>query len=267
MSIYTNEDIVRYVEDEMSFEEKQKMEEDMRSDAALSESVALYRQVRETLEQRLPTDGDAAAFRRKLDAMRGKYFAGSGGNGTSGGDIDTGYPLGKNEPGGAKMVKMKMRFPRYIVGVAAAAAILFVVVILWPSDYLNGYGKTRMAGVAERGEGNDTVMERASEYFNAEQFEKALPLLDQVYHMDSTDQTALFYRGVAKLHTGATEEARQDLRKVFDGESLFRWEAAFYMALSYAQKGDKMTARSWLDKIPAGAPVADRAAGLRKKLE
>ena len=265
MSTYTNEDIVRYVEDEMSLEEKQKMEEDLRSDAALAEGVALYRQLKGTLEQRLPADEGAAALRRTLGDMRGGYFSGSGGSG--GGSIDTGFHSGDNNGGSAKVVKMKTRFPGYIAGMAAAAVILFAVVMLWPSDYMDKYGKTQMVSVTERGEGNDTLMEKASEYFNAGAFDKALPLLDQAYKADTTNQTALFYRGVARLHTGATDEARQDLQAVFAGTSLFRHEAAFYMALSYAQKGDKTTARSWIERITAGAPGADKAAGLRKKLE
>jgi len=264
MSTYTNEDIIRYVEGELSLEEKQKMEADLRSDAALAESVALCRQLKETLEQRLPDEG-AAALRRTLGDMRGKYFAGGGG--TSGGNIDTGNPSGESSGGSARVVKMKTRFPRYIAGMAAAAAILFAVVMLWPSDYMDKYGKTQMVGVTERGEGNDTLMERASEYFNAGAFDKALPLLDQAYKDDTSNQTALFYRGVARLHIGTMDEGRGDLLRVFEGGSLFRYEAAFYMALSYAQKGDKAAARLWIDKIPAGAPGYDKAAGLRRKLE
>jgi tetratricopeptide (TPR) repeat protein len=248
MSTYTNEDIIRYVEGELSLEEKQKMEADLRSDAALAESVALYRQLKETLEQRLPDEG-AAALRRTLGDMRGRYFA---------------APV---DAAGGKVVKMKTRFPRYIAGMAAAAAILFAVVMLWPSDYMDKYGKTQMVGVTERGEGNDTLMERASEYFNAGAFDKALPLLDQGYKADTSNQTALFYRGVARLHIGTMDEARGDLQRVFEGGSLFRYEAAFYMALSYAQKGDKATALLWIDKVPEGAPAYDKAKELRKKIE
>ncbi|HEY4205864.1 MAG TPA: hypothetical protein VGM31_03585 [Puia sp.] len=257
MATYTNEDIVRYVEGELSSEEKQKMEDDLRTDAALAESVALYRQLKGTLEQRLPAGEGAAALRRTLGDMRGKYFAGAG--------------IGAMSPGAGstagKVVNIRVRvFRRYVAGLAAAAAILFAVVMLWPSDYLNTYGKTQMAGVTERGEGSDTLMEKASVFFNSGAFDKALPLLDQAYRADTANQTALFYRGVARLHAGIVVEARQDLQAVYRGESLFKYEAAFYMALSYLEKGDKEMARSWIEKVPADAPDAEKADALRKKL-
>ncbi|HVU85039.1 MAG TPA: tetratricopeptide repeat protein [Puia sp.] len=247
MATYTNEDVIRYVEGELSLEEKQKMEGDVRADASLAARVELYRQLRGTLEQRLPGGSEEEALRQTLGRMRGRYFGG----------------------GKAKVIKMKIRvdgFRKYVVGIAAAAAVLFAVVMLWPSDYLNTYGKTQMVGVTERGEGNDSLMEQATEYFNGGKFDKAAPLLDEVYRKDSGNATALFYRGVAFLHLGEVEKARGDLGRVYAGGSLFRYEAAFYMALSYAQK-DHKTAKEWLDRIPAGAPGFDKAKELRKKIE
>jgi tetratricopeptide (TPR) repeat protein len=270
MATYTNEDIIRYVEGELSLEEKQKMEDDIRADASLAAGVELYRQLKGTLEQRLPGSSGEEALRQTLGGMRGRFFGGSAGGGVSGGGVDGGEMPGEEGSGKGKVVKMKVRvdvFRKYVIGVAAAAAILFAVVMLWPSDYLNTYGKTQMLGVTERGEGNDSLMEQASAYFNEGKFDKALPLLNEVYRKDSANQTALFYKGVALLHVGEIGKARQDLQRVYAGGSLFQYEAAFYIALSYAQKGDKDAARSWLEKIPAGAPGADKAAGLRKKLE
>lgn len=269
MATYTNEDIIRYAEGELSSEEKRKMEGDLRADASLAAAVELYRQLKGTLEQRLPADDGATALQQTLGDMRGRHFGGAAGGGASGGGVDVTFPPGEEPGAGGKVVKMKVRvdvFRKYIVGLAAAAAILFAVVMLWPSDYLNTYGKTQMVGTTERGEGNDSLMEQASAYFNAGDFAKAAPLLDQVFRKDSTNQTALFYRGVAFLHTGGVDEARKDLASVYRGGSLFSYEAAFYMALSYAQEKDKKAAKEWLDKIPAGAPGADKAAGLRRKL-
>lgn len=274
MATYTNEDVIRYVEGELSSEEKQKMEEDVLADVSLAARVELYRQLKGTLEQRLPGGSGEEALRQTLGRMRGRYFGGAAGGGidgggTPGGGAGAGSPLGEDAGGKAKVVKMKVRvdvFRKYMVGIAAAAAVLFTVVMLWPSDYLNTYGKTQMVGVTERGEGNDSLMEQAAEYFNGGKFDKAAPLLDEVYRKDSGNATALFYRGVAFLHMGEVEKARGDLQRVYSGGSLFQYEAAFYMALSYARK-DKETALQWLNKVPVGAPAYDKAKELRKKIE
>lgn len=269
MATYTPEDVIRYVEGELSSEEKQKMEEDVRADVSLAARVELYRQLKGTLEQRLPGGSGEEALRQTLGRMRGRYFGGAAGGGASGGGAGAGSPLGEDAGGKAKVVKMKVRvdvFRKYVVGIAAAAAVLFAVVMLWPSDYLNTYGKTQMVGVTERGEGNDSLLEQAAEYFNGGKFDKAAPLLDEVHRKDSGNATALFYRGIAFLHMGEVEKARGDLQRVYAGGSLFQYEAAFYMALSYAGK-DHKTAREWLDRIPAGAPGFDKARELRKKIE
>src|SRR5882762_11234535 len=79
MATYTPEDIIRYVEGELSSEEKRKMEEDLRADPSLAEGVELYRQLKGTLEQRLPADEGVTALRQTLDGMRGKYFGGAAG--------------------------------------------------------------------------------------------------------------------------------------------------------------------------------------------
>ncbi|HLZ88836.1 MAG TPA: tetratricopeptide repeat protein, partial [Puia sp.] len=142
--------------------------------------------------------------------------------------------------------------------------------LLWPADKNALYrrlGDTQMVGLTERGGNTDTLMQEAAGYFNHREFAKALPLLDQAVKADSTNQLALFYRGVASWHTGAIRAARSDLEKVYNGESLLRYEAAFYLALSYADEKNNDAAREWLRRIPAGAPVSARAKELETSLK
>ena len=110
-------------------------------------------------------------------------------------------------------------------------------------------------------------MQQAALFFNRQEFAKALPLLDRAVRADSSSQLALFYRGVAGWHTGLLESARKDLEQVYNGESLLRYEAAFYMALSYATQKNNAAAEEWLKKIPEGTPVSGRAKELEDKLK
>jgi hypothetical protein len=72
---------------------------------------------------------------------------------------------------------------------------------------------------------------------------------------------------VADWHTGAAVAARKDLEQVFKSGSLLQYEAAFYIALIYAGEKDKTAALDWLKKIPEEAPVAEKAAALRKQIK
>jgi len=239
MATYDKEMIIRYVEDELPAEERQQFEEDLQKDASLADEVALYRELRSVLQERLPADTGLDALRGTLASMNAKYF-------------------------GAKRISMT----RWLTGMAAAASVILAVALLWPSrDYLERLGRTEMISTTERGGNADSLLQQASVYFNQQQFDKALPLLDRAVKEDSSSQLALFYRGVAAWHTGAVDGARKDLERVYKGGSLLQYEAAFYIALGYAGQKNKATAKEWLNKIPEGTPVSEKAKELGRKLE
>ena len=262
MATYNQEDIIRYVENEMSPAERQQMEADLQQDAALAAGISLYRELKGTLEQRLPGADGEAALRGTLAGMRGTYFAGAAGEDA----VRTRGPVAQEiRAASGKIVS----FRKYLAGIAAAASVIVATVLLWPSDggYLDKFGATQMVSSAERGSVNDSLMQQASAFFNNKEFGKALPLLDQAVRADTGNREALLYRGIARLHTGAVDAARKDLGAIAEGGTLFRFEAMFYMALSYAQQKDAVTARQWLGRIPEGAPFADQARELDKKLQ
>ena len=259
---YNPEDIIRYVDDELSPAEKQQMEADMQQDTVLAAGISLYRELKGTLQQRLSGADGEAALRGTLSGMNDKYFRDEKRERDDKNGRDDKYGR-DNKP--ARVIPMR----RWLTGIAAAASVLVAIVLLWPSDggYLDKFGATQMVSPAERGSANDSVMQQAAVYFNNKEFARALPLLNDAVRADSSNQEALLYRGVASLHTGAVDAARKDLSIIAAGGTLFRFEAMFYMALSYAQQRDKVTARAWLGRIPEGAPYAEKAKELDKKLQ
>lgn len=160
-----------------------------------------------------------------------------------------------------------VRRRRYIFAGIASVAIV-AIIFLWPSPgYIDRWGQMKMENPIERGGGTDSLLLAASVLFNKTEYEKALPLLDKALMIDSSSQVALFYRGVCLFFTGATNEARTDLRKVYNGSSVFRYEAAFFMALGYADEKNGEKTREWLKKIPPGTPVSEKAGQLKEALE
>jgi hypothetical protein len=257
MPDYDKEYIIRYVDNELSGEERLRFEADLQRDPSLAAEVALCGELKATLQQRLPEDDKLAALRNTMRGMNAKYF--------NDGAVSPGTAA-DGAPRGAR----RIRLTRWLGGMAAAASVIVAIVLLWPSDdgnYLDRLGHTQMISTTERGSNADSLLQQAAGFFNKKEFDKALPLLDRAVKEDSSSQLALFYRGVAEWSTGATDSARKDLDRVYKGGSALQYEAAFYMALSFAGQKDKIAAREWLKKIPEDAPVSEKAKELLKKLE
>src|ERR1700738_2975819 len=112
MAIYDKEYIIRYMENELSPEERQQFEAHLQKDAALAAELALYGELRATLQQRLPKDDTAIALRKTFREMNAKYFAsGSGNSGTSGAPESASSAIPATAAaGGAKIVPFRKYF-------------------------------------------------------------------------------------------------------------------------------------------------------------
>lgn len=244
MAAYNQEDIIRYVEGDMQPEELLQFETALREDAALSESVRQYREVAATLSDRLKPDPGLHQLKATLQEQRTAHFQRQG-----------------------KVVGFK----KYLVTIGMAAAVLGGIFLFrfysHDTSYMDTYGNIEMQVAAERGNSEDTLLQSAALYFNEKAYTKVIPLLDTYLKTDSSSQTALYYRGIAFTHTGAEQAGMKDLVKVYEGESVFKYDAAFYIALYHAQAQHKREALTWLKKIPADAAAAAKAAALEKELK
>ena len=294
MATYDKETIIRYVDDELPPEERQEFEAALQTDASLAAETTLYRELRDTLADRLPADKTREALQETLRGMNTRYFTAEPATGdlanSTADDLPaqaTGEspvratdeppvralpPLGPQPRADTAQIHALRKRPlrKYWPALPAVAAAIVLLLVLFPlrrSATLDQLGRTEMVGATERGDDADSLLGRAAVYFNAQQFDKALPYLDRAVKADSASQLALFYRGVAEGHLGQTAASRADLEKVYEGGSALQYEAAFYMALGYARENDKATALSWLKKIPPDAPVAEKARALAQKLQ
>jgi len=242
MSGYNNEDIIRYVDGDMDAAEAARFEAALANDPALAAAVTSYREVKATLAQRLPADPQLEALKGTLAQQRSVHFS---------------------RP--AKVVPIR----RYLAAIAAAAAILVAVWFLLPANhknYLQEYS-TGMEVSAERGDENDTLLIHAAELYNNKEYTKAIAVLDTCLQRDSTNAQALYYRGLAGIYANSPAQGVADLEKTFAGESIFKYDAAFYLAVHYAQLHQKDSALYWIDKIPAEAAPYEKASKLRKEVK
>lgn len=256
MPSYNSEHIIQYLTGELPQAEREGFEAEVARDPRLAAETDRYREMLKVLRERLPDDAVADGLEATLVGMREKYF----------GESDRGIV---ELPGKKRSVIIPVRTVQLVCGVAAI--VIVVVSGIWlvggGRPTLEQLGQTEMVTSVQRGEQSDTVMELAAERFNAGRFEQALPLLNEAVKADSSNQLARFYLGVTLWQLKRLAAARADLEAVYAGGSALQFEAAFYLALTYAQEKDTPSAIHWLSRIPDDAPITPKAKKLKQLLE
>src|SRR5260221_2613610 len=206
MATYDKEFIVRYAEDELTEEEKRQFETDLQKDPSLAAELSLYRELKVTLQQRLPQDANGEALRSTLSDLNKTHFE------STAGPTHTISSTQAVNPFHTIVPARRLSAFRKMTAAAAAACIVAATVLLWPShnteDAFDRLGHTEMVSTTERGANADSLLQQAALFFNRQEFAKALPLLDKAVRADSSSQLALFYRGVASWHTESIEADR-----------------------------------------------------------
>ncbi len=251
MNTFDYDMISRYLDGEMNGEELKNFEALLQQDNDLQKEVALVKELNETLQMKLHPDENELALADTMKEMRGEYFSG-----------DTAA-----EQSTAKIIPIKRS--RWMM---AAAAVFIAVVMLtiwspWKKDSLyQHYASIEMPGVAERGVPSDSLLKLATDRFNEKKFTDALPAFETILKGDPQNSYVHYYYAIALLQSGQTERSRNELIQLVNGTSVFRYDAGFYVALSYLKEKDNANCAVWLNNIPADAGVYNKAQELLKKL-
>jgi hypothetical protein len=165
----------------------------------------------------------------------------------------------------AKVVSMK----GWLRGAVAVAAVLIAVVFIWQfmqPDLFEKYAEIKMITQAERGAPEDEQLMNGVTAFNAKDYTWAAEILAQVSQKDTANSFVSFYYGVSLLQTNRITEARTIFVQLYAGQSAFKYEAAFYQALTFLKEENKAVCKEWLLKIPADALNYSKTQELLKKL-
>lgn len=248
------DDIARYAEGLMEADEHKEFETALAADAELQQQLALYTEANGKLQQHFSSLEGEEKLKLTLQDMRKEFFSGEA----------PGKMVPLSSPVRNKVVKMMWRK----VAVVAAAAILVAVFVWqpWNRDLYTKYAATEMVSSVERGTHTDSLLTQATTAFNAKEFSAAAVYLFEVVQADPTNSFAQFYYGVSLLQSGKTEMARGTLTELTKGNSTFKYEAMFYMGLSYLKEKDETNCKKWLQQIPAGSGNYEKAKELLQAL-
>lgn len=235
MNAFDHELVERYLAGQLSGDELREFENRLVEDADLRKGLEQYREVQDVLQRDLHPDERQQAFFNTLQHFR--------------------------ESGSEQSARRKQIIPRYVISAAAMAAIIAGILFLspWQKDLYHQYVSIEMVSPAERGDNQNDVLAQAAELFNDKEFAAAVPLLGQALAQDPGNAYARYYRGIALLEANQVAEARTDLQQVSGGSSLFKYDAMFFMALTYLKQKDYTNTRLWLQKIPEVAGNYEKA--------
>ncbi len=222
--------------------DKDAFESQLQTHAPLQEMVQQGREAAEWLRRSLSPDNTKKELMQILSDMRQRWFYGK--------ERDT----------------SKMGW--YVSGITVLAMIIAGLLFIspWSKDVYRQFAPTEMVHQHTPGSNTSQLLHQAARRFNRRRFSEAVQLLNQVLQADPSNTFARYYRGVSLVEINQQAQARTDLQTVYDSNAPYRYDAAFYMALSYLKERDKQQSLEWLLKIPPQAAVYPKARKLTEEL-
>ncbi|MEJ7558711.1 MAG: hypothetical protein WKF66_10420 [Pedobacter sp.] len=121
----------------------------------------------------------------------------------------------------------------------------------WSSDLYKEYAISRTMPLPPPGSDAQENIAKGAELFNDGHYEKARKLLQKEYMLNPLNPSLSYYFAITLVETGKEYEARTIFMNLHKGETRFKFDAAYYVALSFIKEGNKAAAIAWLQKIPA----------------
>jgi len=231
--------VARYVEGDMDEAETAEFETQLKGDAELQQNLKDYHDIHQSLKMKLANNDE---FKNTLQGFNKQYFGA--------------------EP---KVVSLKPAI-KWLSGIAAILVIGLFVWAPWNTNLYDTYADDSQMLVTERGAATLTDLDKAAAFYNEKNYEAAKTSLQKLHNQQPTNAMVTYYYGMSLLKTNAVDDARKVLTPIYNGESVFKYEAAYSIALSYLKEDNKVDAKIWLQKIPAETTRYEQAQELLGKI-
>lgn len=232
----------QYVEGDLNEAERLEFENFLTEDEELKQYLADYYDIHSSLEMELADDADRNALLGTLQSFNREHFT-------------------TEQP---KVVKLSS-YLRWVSAVAAVLVLGMLIWAPWKGDLYEQFNASPQMNVAERG-AEKTDLDEAATLFNAKKYNEAKVTLAKLNNTDPENAMVAYFYGVSLVETNEVAKGRLLLEDLFKGESAYRYDAAYAVAMSYLKEDKKADTKFWLEKIPDGAVQYEKAQQLLKKL-
>ena len=232
----------RYEEGDLTETERIAFEQELLNDVGLQEQLQNYRAIHQSLKMQLANDASDASFKNTLKDFNAQYFAQE-----------------------TKVISFKPAL-KWMGAIAAVLVVALFVWAPWNGNLYQQYQSNDQMLVAERGEVKETDLAKAAAFYNEKDYTSAKQLLEKLAQQQPANAMIGYYYGQTLLQTNEIVQGRTKLTAVYNGESVFKYDSAYAIALSYLKTNEKENCKTWLLKIPLGNIHYPQAKDLLEKL-
>lgn len=237
--------VARYLEGDMETGEKAAFESSLQADVELQELVARYKDVHQTLKIKIAPDEQDRHVEDTLQGLNQQYFRNE--------VPSVEAPVSEAAVNEAPVKEGKtVSLKPYIKWLSVAAVLVIGLLIWapWSSGLYEKYSFSKQMSVTERGADNQAQLSKAAELYNKGDYAEARKILGKEYMFNPQNPLLAYYFAITLIETGQSYEARTVLQHLSEGQSVFKYDATFYVALSLLKEDKKAEAIQWLQKIP-----------------
>ncbi|MHA4894725.1 tetratricopeptide repeat protein [Pedobacter sp. PWIIR3] len=248
--------VARYSEGDMELHEKLEFEAKLQNDVSLQRDLEEYQKIHQALQINIAPDNRDQQLAASLQLLNAQYFKEE-----SKPLIDEGASVKKE----AKVVSFKP-FIKYF----SIAAVLLIGVMVWAPWSGGLYEKYRISkemSVAERSASQQNNIAAGAALYNKGDYEGARKILQSEYMLNPQNPLLSYYFSITLIETSQAMEARTVLVNLYNGDSVFKYDAAYFIGLSFVKEHNNAEAVKWFQRVPQGTANFNQAQELIGKLK
>jgi tetratricopeptide (TPR) repeat protein len=237
------EQIVNFFSGELNADELQAFQQRLQTDKDFADTVKLY----EAIHNEMQTNEEEMELRNNLSRLTQKHFA------------------AKTE---TRIIPIGQSRKKWWIYAAAAAVIVTVLLIFnpWQNKTFSNAALYAQYAIPDdlpgmvRGSNDDSLLIKATEFFNKKDYAAAIPLLDSITRQNPGEAQLQLSLGICYLQTGNYAFAINKFDTLATGESIYKFDAIVWKALALLKQDKRAECIAVLKQIP-------EAAGNYKKVE
>lgn len=228
------EQIEKFLGGELSQEELQSFDLRLKSDKAFADTFAIYK----TIDTEMSETADETALRDNLSEFSQKYF---------------------DKEESAKVIPLNTAKKKWWLYAAAAVITGLLIIKPWKENILSNeqlyaqYAVPVELPAIVRGANDDSLLVKATNFYNKVKYSAALILLDSIVKQRPTEAQLQLALGICFVETGRYDSAINRFDSLAVKESVYKYEALKWKALTFLKQGKKEACIDVLKQIPADA--------------